>query len=309
MNRYLERADNVARFIEANTHLILDLNFEVEDDAVIWRPLLNALGDTLDFDKRYNKVNEKNVLHFLTFDQKNPNSIISCISYARENARSVRETISSEMWECINDLYHFVQKNRRKRSLNDLQSFYKQIRLTNYLFIGITNVTQTHIESWHFSRLGSMLERADKTARIIDVKYFLLLPSPDYFDSPLDAVEWGAVLKSVSAFEMYRKSYQRINYKDVADFLIFNSNFPRSINYCFTEASKSLQQIIEPLDSSAISAHLEMTKLLNMVKETKVESVLANGLHEFIDLLQFNLNIVDKVIYDTFFSQRNIIDI
>ncbi len=303
MDRYLERADNVARFIEVNMHLILDLELK-SDSAIIWQPLLEASGDTLTFNKQYNEVNEENVLHFLTFDRKNPNSIISCIQRARENARAVREIISSEMWECINDLHHLVQKHSRKSSLNDLQNFYKQIRLTTYLFIGIAEVTQAHVESWHFSNLGRMLERADKTARIIDVKYFLLLPGPDYFDSPLDAVEWGAVLKSASAFEMYRKSYQRINYKDVADFLIFNPNFPRSLNYCVSAASNSLQQIMASLESNAISMPIEMTKLLQMVKEANVEQVLTNGLHEFIDDFQFNLNVLDQLIYNTYFSQQ-----
>ena len=299
MSRYLERAENVARFIAVNVHLMLDMGLDADNTQ--WKPLVVTTGDDADFHKRYHNANEKNVIKFLTFDPKNMNSILSCIQYARENARTVREIISSEMWEQINDLYHYVQKHSRKRHIVDLHTFYTHIRTYSHLITGLCENTMSHGEGWHFAQIGKMLERADKTARMLDVKYFLLLPNPEYVDSPYDAVQWGAVLKSANAFEMYRKHFHRVSYKDVTDFLIFDKEFPRSMTYCVQAAAGCLAQIANDR-SSPLPAQIEMTKLHKSLLSTSVETVLANGLHEFIDVFQFNLNIVDRAIHQSFFD-------
>ena len=300
LSRYLERAENVARFIAVNEHLMLDTGLASSNAQ--WNPLVVTSGDEADFAKRYKQANEKNVIHFLTFDQENPNSILSCIGYTRENARTVREVISSEMWEQINLLYHFVQKHSRKRSIGNLQEFYANIRTASHLFVGLSENTMSHGEGWHFARLGRMLERADKTARLLDVKYFLLLPDPKYVDSPYDAIEWGAVLKSANGFEMYRKHFNAINYKKVADFLIFDQAFPRSISYCVNIAAESLAAILKG-HKIKTSAEEEMKKLQATLASSSVGQVLSEGLHEFIDVFQFNLNILDQAIYKSFFAQ------
>jgi uncharacterized alpha-E superfamily protein len=301
MSRYLERADNVARFIDVNAHLILDMG--VKASAAQWQPLVITSGDEEDFAKRYKDASEKNALRFLTFDENNPNSIYSCICSARENARTVREVIPSDMWEEINDLYHLVQRHSRKKSITDLEKFYNHIRTANYLFTGLMDNVMSHGEAWHFARMGRMLERADKTARILDVKYFLLLPNPEDVDSPTDTIQWGAVLKSANAFEMYRKQFHRINYKNVAQFLVFDPVFPRSMTHCVNTVEKSLNTIIFP-DAMNSPAKLETTKLRAMLSASSIENVLKNGLHEFIDIFQFNLNIVDGAIYNSFFAPQ-----
>jgi uncharacterized alpha-E superfamily protein len=150
-----------------------------------------------------------------------------------------------------------------------------------------------------------MLERADKTARILDVKYFLLLPNAEYVDSPYDAVEWGAVLKSVNAFEMYRKQFHRIDYHNVAQFLIFEPFFPRSMLFCALAAARSLGKIVNILGVD-VPAQGEMTKLCTMLQNTEINTLLRNGLHEFIDVFQFNLNVVDRAIYDSFFAIQEV---
>lgn len=299
MNRYLERADNVVRFIDVNSRLIMDVGWERE--AAQWEPLVYASGNEKDFTKYYNEYDEKSVIRFLAFDNKNPNSIINCVQNARENARTVREIISSEMWENINSLYHMVQKHSRKRKIDDLRSFFKYINHANQLFIGQTENTASHNESWHFARMGRLLERADKTARMLDVKYFLLLPRGEYVDSPYDMVEWGAVLKSVSGFEMYRKQFHRANYRDVTNFLILDRYFPRSIRFCVNVATRSLGFITEFLDVKVLATK-EMATLGKSLDNTDIDSILNNGLHEFIDTFQFNLNLVDKSIYRSFFA-------
>jgi uncharacterized alpha-E superfamily protein len=299
MSRYLERADNVARFINVNVHLSLDLG---ADDTAQWQPLVVASGDAADFARRYGKPSEKNVLRFLTFDGKNPNSILSCINYARENARTVREAIPSDMWEKINELYHLVHKHSRKQRVTDLQEFYTHIRMCTHLFTGLLEDGMSREEGWHFARLGKMIERADKTARFLDVKYFLLLPTPEYVDSPYDAVQWGAVLKSANAFEMYRKQFHRINYKDVAQFLIFDPLFPRSIMHCVQTAERSLAAICAAIGASS-PAVKEMATLQNMLAGATIDAILTAGLHEFIDVFQLNLNVVDQSIFTSFFAR------
>ncbi|MDB2414874.1 alpha-E domain-containing protein [Rickettsiales bacterium] len=299
MSRYLERADNVARFIDVNARLILDMGWERE--TAQWDPLVKASGDEGDFNKRYMEYSEKNVVRFLTFDDKNPNSILSCVQNARENARTVREVISSEMWEALNALYHLVEKHSRKRKIDDLQEFFAAIHSANHLFSGLIENTMSHGEGWHFARVGRLLERADKTARMLDVKYFLLLPSADYVDSPYDAVEWGAVLKSVSGSEMYRKQFHRANYLGVSKFLVLDEHFPRAIRYCIHTASRSLGYITNMLEVT-VPASIEMEKLKTMLDDTDIETILNNGLHEFVDVFQFNLNVVDASLYKSFFS-------
>src|SRR5579872_3823789 len=146
MNRYLERADNVARFISVNVHLTLDLGLG-SDDAQ-WQPIVVTSGDEADYAKRYGKANEKNVLRFLTFDEKNPNSILSCINCARENARTVREVIPSDMWEKINELYHMVHQHSRKQRMTNLQDFYQHIRMSNHMFSGFHEDAMSREEGW-----------------------------------------------------------------------------------------------------------------------------------------------------------------
>jgi uncharacterized alpha-E superfamily protein len=299
MCRYLERADNVARFIDVNARLILDMGWEREKAQ--WDPLVRTSGDETDFVKRYQTYDEKNVVHFLTFDNNNPNSILSCVQRARENARTVREIISSEMWEAINALYHLVEVHSRKRKIDDLQDFFSQVHQSNYLFTGLIENTMSHGEGWHFARVGRLLERADKTARMLDVKYFILLPSGEFVDSPYDTVEWGAVLKSVSGFEMYRKQFHRANYRDVIRFLVLDEHFPRAIRCCIHAASKSLEEITARLNVE-VPASFEMEKLKATLDTTTVETILSGGLHEFVDIFQFNLNVVDAALYRSFFA-------
>ena len=306
MARYLERADNVSRFIRVNVHLMLDLG--LSGGSTQWAPLIRTSGDEATFSKYYTDFNQKNVIQFLTFDPRNPNSICACIEKARENARTVRDVIPSELWEAINALYHLVQKYSRKKRIGDLQEFFTEIRNANHHFTGLMDETMSHGQGWHFARLGKYLERADKTARMLDVKYFLLLPNTEYVDSPYDAVEWGAVLKSANAFEMYRKQFHRVNYKDVTQFLVFDQYFPRSVTYCITTAASSLSHIASFVKMKK-PAQDEMAELASMLKRTDGTEVLANGLHEFIDIFQFNLNVVDNAIYESFFAPQEAVEV
>ena len=299
MARYLERADCVARFIDVNTHLMLDL--ALDQNAAQWYPLIATSGDDEDFTRRYKQADESTVVKFMTFDRNNPNSILQSIFRARENARTVREVIPVEMWEKINELYHLTQSQSRKRSVADLQGYYREVRQSGHLFTGLMHNTMSRDMGWQFAHLGQMLERADKTARLLDVKYFLLLPRNDVWkDSAYDAVQWGAVLKSVNALEMYRQQFHTINYKDVTQFLLFSKAFPRSVLFCLEDASLALNMLVRD-NAIKNKAADEMTTLCKTIDGSDASHIISVGLHEFIDNFQANLNLVDEAIYDTYF--------
>src|SRR5262249_3263760 len=203
MSRYIERAENVARFVEVNLQLMLDL--PVASTGEQWEALVTTTGDHAEFRSRYDTPSPQNVIQFLAFDADNPNAILSCLHAARENARMVREVITSTMWEQLNTFYLLVREAARGRALESPHDFFSQVRMASHLFTGVTDATMSHNEAWHFCRLGRKLERADKTTRILDVKYFLLLPAATDVGTPVDDIQWAAVLRSASALAMYRK--------------------------------------------------------------------------------------------------------
>ncbi len=303
MNCYIERAENVARYIDANYHMILDLPRGATEQ---WQPLVNTTGDDALFAERYGEASRDKVIQFLTFDRHNPNSILSCLRAARENARSVREHISSEMWQQVNTFFLMVNE-AEPRGLNiDLpHQFFVDIMMASHLFGGIAHSTMSHGEGWHFGRIGRMLERADKTSRILDVKYYVLLPSLDYVGTPFDNILWAALLRSASAFEMYRKRHGRIDPQRIVDFLVLDSQFPRAIHYCLNTAEVSLRAITGlPRGSFANPADRALGKLLADMDYITVEEILAAGLHEYLDATQTRLNHLGGAIADTFFALR-----
>ena len=229
MSRYIERAENVARVVGVNNQLVLDLPGQ---DAEQWDPMVKVTGDEADFRARYGGATRANVIDFLTFDALNPNSIVSCVTTARENARSVREILSSEMWEEINRFYLFLrQPGARERALWDAHAFFREVRRSSHMIEGTKNETMEHGEAWHFSQMGRHIERADQTTRILDLKYFLLLPSAADVGKPIDDLQWGALLRSASGLEAYRRMHGRVAALTVASFLLLNREFPRSVQH------------------------------------------------------------------------------
>lgn len=302
MSRYIERAENVARFVDVNLHLILDLPVGVQTQ---WEPLVAITGDDEVFAERYGQASREAVIRFLTFDPENPNSIISCLRAARENARSIRENISSEMWEQLNDAYLLVTNTAEEWAMAEPHQFFTDIKVASHLFMGQTDNIMSHSEAWHFCRLGRLIERADKTSRIVDVKYFILLPSVWDINTPFDDIQWGALLHSASAFEMYRRTYGLISPNEVVDFLLLDRDFPRSVLYCLSKAEESLHAISgTPLETFSNSAEQGLGQLRSEFAYVQVKQLLASGLHEFLDAFQTKLNLVGDDIHKTFFALR-----
>jgi uncharacterized alpha-E superfamily protein len=303
LNRYIERAENYARFIEVNLNLSLDLP---RGTAEQWEPLVATTGDHENFTVRYGKATKKSVIQFLSSDAANPNSILSCLVAARENARSVREIISTDMWEQVNR-FHLMVRDAVSKGLSSqsLHTFLTEVKSASHLFLGITDATMSHGEGWHFARLGRLLERADKTSRILDVKYFILLPTVAEVGTPFDIIQWSALLKSASALEMYCKQHGRISPNTVAEFLILNPNFPRAIRYCLIKAEDSLHAIAgSESDRHNNLAEQRLGRLRSEMDYIDMAEILSGGLHEFFDGFQLKLNRTDDAIYETFFALR-----
>ena len=185
-----------------------------------------------------------------------------------------------------------------------LPEVFRSIRLGAHLFQGLTDATMTHNEAWHFVRLGRKMERADKTSRILDVKYFMLLPSVRDVGTPYDDIQWSAVLKSVSGFEMYRKKYGRIAPRDIVEFLVLDREFPRSVHYCIRSADESLHAITGvPMGSYKYPSEQFMGLLRSELDFTSVGSIIRQGLHEYLDALQVKMNVIDSRVSEDFVAR------
>ena len=228
INRYIERAENISRFVEVSEAMALDCP---PGSAEPWLPLIDASGDREQFDSLYPQGRPEDVIQFLVREPENPNCVVNCMEIARENARQIRDVITTEMWEQLNGTYWSLQEPVFWEQ--PPQEQLREIRRACQLFYGITDATLSRDLSWQFSRLGRLLERADKTTRILDVKYFLLLPSSEDVGGVLDELQWIAMLRTAGAYQMFRQSQQQgISPKAVASFLLLNPIFPRSVIYC-----------------------------------------------------------------------------
>jgi uncharacterized alpha-E superfamily protein len=308
LNRYVERAENIARFVDVNRNLLLDSPSGLEQQ---WQPLVLITADLELFEERYGQATAENVIQFLTFDASYPNSILSCLKAARENARSIREIISSEMWEQVNEFYMMVRDAANGKNPYDLTEFFYKVKLNGHLFAGIMDATMSHNECWHFGNIGRLLERADKTSRILDVKYYILLPSVQDVGTTLDEIQWIALLKSTSAYEMYRKRQKRhqITPYGVVEFLILDREFPRSIQYCFLHAEQSLHQITGTHSGTWHNpAERELGRLRSELDYLSIDEITEIGLHEFLDNLQRRINLIGEKMFETFFALEPILN-
>lgn len=296
--RYMERAENVARLLEVNLHLQLDLPL----DSNQWQPLIDTCGEAKVFRERYGEATEESVIKFLAKDRDYHSSMASCFFAARENARSVRETISSEMWEHVNGIYLRAQTLLAMPVEDLTPEIFRDLRLTGHMFQGITDATMSHNEAWHFVRVGRQMERADKTSRILDVKYFMLLPTATRVGTPYDDLLWSAVLKSVSGFEMYRQAQGKISPREVVNFLVLDRDFPRSLRHSISRVDDSLDVITggKPCESTRL-----LGELRHEFENMDVDKMIASGLHEFLDNLQFRLNAVSAGLQRDFFALRS----
>jgi uncharacterized alpha-E superfamily protein len=321
-SRYVERAENVARFIDVSLNLMLESSAHGERD---WASLVLTTGDQEFFEKKYGTATPANVTQFLTFDEEYPSSIWSSVSRARENARSVRDIISREMWQELNEFYLMVQQAAIPNAQpEDLIDFCARVKRAGIYFEGVTNATLSRGEAFHFAHLGRMLERADKTSRILDVKYFLLSPGQvqsqaqsqsqsagaqtqtqngNGVDTNADQLGWTTLLNSASALQMYRQIWHVTTPQSVSEFLLLDRNFPRSILRCVRRAQESLHSVSgAPLGSFESEAERLVGRLRSELEYAKIEEIMEQGLHQYLDGLQGQLNEVGSAVSAQFFE-------
>lgn len=304
MSRYIERSENVARLLDVNLQLMLDFSdFNDQQIKDHWLPILRSAGDETTFFKLYDHANSSSVTEFLTFREENPNSIISCLFTARENARQVRDQISLEMFEAINECYLFLKSKNAHEIWNfGAHDFFEQIKKYSHLFHGLTDSTFLRTEGYEFINLGQFLERADKTTRIIDLKYHILLPSVTDVGGALDAAQWQAVLRSASALEAYRRFHvEDIIPSKVAEFLIFSTTFPRSVRYCLQKLDNELHRLSgKERREYRSQEERNFGKLLSDLNFITIEDINRMGLHQFLLGVQKTLDELDDHIYQEF---------
>ena len=294
LGRYIERAENNARILDVNLQVTLDDDNAGDiGDKRDWEPILATLEDQKLFNSLYAVTNAETVCEFVTFAKENPNSIRSSVAMARENARTVREYISSEMWERINSLYLWLNSpGARNLFAGSGIDFYRQIVDYAHQFHGTTDSTLNRGEGWNFLQIGKYLERADNVSRILDLKYHILLPSGESVGGNVDTVQWQAVLKSCSAFEAFRKVHTgQVTPGKVVEFILLHDSFPRSIRFCVDHLDAALHRI-SGCDRAhfANDAERQSGKLCSDLNYISVGEVIKIGLHQYLDGIQQRLN-------------------
>jgi len=293
----------------------LEDRYEDSKSFLKWGPLLEISGNKTDFSKRYTVENDRDVLYYFCFDLENPNSIASTWKCARENSRSMREQIASEMWESVNITYLALRDWNVDRLFQESpHEFFSLVKNASHLFQGILNRTMVMGETRDWLDLGRFSERADQTARLIDVKYHDLFPERDLdhveqdgtpsSGDPLDLHEWIAVLKSVSAFEMYRKTHNHgIKPVSIVDFLVLNPSFPASVRHCTGRVDGCLHRISGTnVGTSYNEPERLVGRLLADLTYIGPEQIVASGLHEFLEDVQSQWIGIGNAISATFLS-------
>ena len=305
MARYLERAENTARIVDVNAALVLDLQSrQAADDPKSWEPLVYVSGNEEQFFELYgDKPSERAVVEFMLFDRRNASSVMSCIATARENARCIRDQLASEVWETLNTFYLKLKEDdyARYAQLGSAE-YLSRLKSQIQLFYGVAESMVPRSQGWWFFELGRFLERADNTSRILDVKYFMLLPTVHAVGAALDMIQWASVLRSCSAFEAYRRSRRgQLNLERVVDYLVRDSHFPRSILYATMAAELALNQITSDCPHVADNpASRQIADLRLHLDETIAREIIAGGLHEYLDDIQERIADIHAAIQATF---------
>ncbi|QRM19170.1 hypothetical protein GBK02_07075 [Dechloromonas sp. TW-R-39-2] len=278
MSRYIERAENLARLLDVTWQMSL-VPQSLDAANQNWNAIIALNSLEAAYAEHYDTVNAENVLRFMVTDPNNYSSIYSCLRLARENAHAVRGTVTSEMWETLNSTWLEAREKSFEQILNaGIGEFFDWVKMRSSLSRGVTIGTLLQDEAFHFIRLGTLLERADNTARILDIKYHVLRPHGD--EGATDFYQWGALLRSVSAFEVYRKVYRDvITPERVTELLILRNDMPRSLHFCMNGVVKNLELIA---NRHSGETQRQAGLLHAQLHYARVEDILAEGLHEWL---------------------------
>lgn len=302
--RYMERAEDTARILDVNYYMLLE--GAGQPYRVRWEPLVIITGQHERFFAQYAEPNPRAVFEFLGFSEHNPDSIVECIARARENARTIRDRISRDMWEELNALYIELRQAQVDAMLSSgPHDFCTMVKNGCARFSGVTAATFPRDEGWQFLTGGQAIERAGMTARIVDVQYHSLLEGLPAGVEP-DNHQWMAVLKSVAAYEFYRRSFHsRIDPQRVAELLILHPQHPRSVRFSIGRLQQALHAISgAPSDTYRNEAERLTGRLYDGLKYDRIEELFARGLHTCMTDVQRTCRTIGDLIARTYFYQE-----
>ncbi|MDQ8021778.1 MAG: alpha-E domain-containing protein [Moraxellaceae bacterium] len=279
MSRYIERAENLARLLDVNNRMSLMPQSEREVERM-WIATLDSIGLLDAYHQRHEDVTPNDVLRFMTLDRDNPGSIYSCLRSARENAHAVRGTLTSELWEITNATWLKLRNySLDQMDVDGAEQFFEWVKMRSHQSRGCTFGTMMRDDSTSFLRLGTFVERADNTARLLDVKYRFISEAPRR-DEAGEYYQWSALLHCVSAFEIYRRVYRdQITPTRVAELLVLRQDMPRSLAYCMDEAYGWLQRVA---NQRSRETERRVGELASQLRFGRVEDVFKGGLHSFL---------------------------
>lgn len=303
MARHIERAENVARILDvAHRSALVPLDIEGAE-AYLWYAPLNITGCAESYELKHGLARADAVTYHMALEPENPSSIYNCLRKARENARAVRSAITSEMWEVINATWLELKRFVENLDYGKYPDFFYWVKERSHLFRGVTLGTIQKDIALSFIKLGTFLERADNTARILDVKYHILLPSVNDVGGAADYYQWGSLLRSVSAFEAYRKIYRDvISPLRVAELLILRDDMPRSLHGCMNEVEAAL---IDINGNSGREARRKAGERHAALHFGRIEDVFADGLHEYLTDFLEHMDVLSREIRAAYLSRRD----
>lgn len=294
LGRYVERAENLARMVEVTRRDALETFInQIRED--IWKPVIYATSLSNDLTQEQEDSIKEDPAYYITLAEVNPMSIAACISLARENARTVRDQLSEEMWLELNSINLYMKSGKAARAYqSDPETLFRKIIRFSIIFQGLSQSTIEHDEGWHFSRLGKFIERADKTSRILDTLTF--------FRGKPSSFSTMAVLRSCSGFTAFRSQYRvETSIRNVVSFLFFSPDFPRSIRFCLRRIDSALLEISgTPQGTYSNEAERLTGSTLAMLNFTGIDQLLEDGLHERIDDIQKRLNEIGQNIFENY---------
>lgn len=303
MFRYLERSENTARLIEAGMRIALTRSGSTDEE---WRSILQTTAVLDGYNAAYDgEVTREAAIDWMLRDRDNPSSVLNAIDYARSNAKTVRTALTREVWEAVNDCWMTLKEAlARKVAERDLPHVLQMIRQKTAVVRGELHGTMLRNDIFNFARIGTFIERADNTARILDVKYYVLLPSVASVGSSLDNVQWQTILRSVSAEGGFQMAYgQEPRAREICQFLILDRTMPRSLAFCAEKIRSNLSYLAEDYEGR-LGCHDKCDELKKRVTGRNIDEVLDNGLHEFIQtFLKENAALGQQIDIDYRFTQ------
>ncbi|MCR6672099.1 alpha-E domain-containing protein [Devosia ginsengisoli] len=297
MNRYIERAENMARLVDTGHRLALTQTGTATDE---WMSVMTSAGVRQAFDARNRPYDAAAVVDFLLRDPDNPSSVMTCMETARINGRLVRTSLTREVWESVNEAWMALRRILgQKVDERELPWVLDAIKRETALIRGAFHGTMLRNEIFDFAKLGTLMERADSTARILDVKYWVLLPSVSWVGSTFDTHQWQTILRSVSAQRSFRWSYEgEYTPANVADYIILNRRMPRSLAYCHSGICDALGFLAEEYGTRHTS-HQMAQNMLTKLRSATIADIFEEGLHEFLtEFLRSNAALADQIAVD-----------